>query len=88
VGWAYGFLTDVSYVVDFKNKVEFMLSSTLYVNSDGILNDDKYDYESVGWPFLYELGQMVYKYELKAASEVQTGSWEIQGKIRTAQVGR
>ena len=65
VGWAYGFLTDVSYVVDFKNKVEFMLSSTLYVNSDGILNDDKYDYESVGWPFLNELGQMVYKYELK-----------------------
>jgi beta-lactamase class A len=65
VGWAYGFLIDVSYVVDFKNKVEFMLSSTVYVNSDGILNDDKYDYETVGWPFLYELGQTVYQYELQ-----------------------
>lgn len=64
VGWAYGFLIDVSYVVDFKNKVEFMLSSTLYVNSDGILNDDKYDYETIGWPFLYQLGQTVYQYEL------------------------
>ncbi len=64
VGWAYGFLTDVSYVVDFKNKVEFMLSSTLYVNSDEILNDNKYDYESVGWPFLYEIGQTIYRYEL------------------------
>ncbi|MEO6548376.1 MAG: serine hydrolase [Ferruginibacter sp.] len=65
VGWAYGFLIDVSYVVDFKNKIEFMLSTTLYTNSDGILNDDKYDYTTIGWPFLYQLGQTVYQYELK-----------------------
>ena len=64
VGWAYGFLTDVSYVVDFKNKVEFMLTSTIYVNSDGILNDDKYDYDGIGLPFLYQLGQTIYNYEL------------------------
>jgi len=37
----------------------------VYVNSDGILNDDKYDYETVGWPFLYEFGQTVYQYELQ-----------------------
>jgi beta-lactamase class A len=65
VGWAYGFLTDVSYVVDFKNKVEFMLTATVYTNSDAILNDDRYDYEKVGWPFLYDLGQAMYRYELK-----------------------
>lgn len=65
VGWAYGFLIDVSYVVDFKNKVEFMLTSTVYVNSDGILNDNKYDYESTGWPFMYDLGQTIYQYELQ-----------------------
>lgn len=64
VGWAYGFLTDASYVADFKHKVEYMLSVTVYVNSDGILNDDKYDYESVGHPFLYQLGQTIYQYEL------------------------
>ncbi len=64
VGWAYGFLTDVSYVVDFKNKVEFMLASTIYVNSDEILNDDKYDYKTIGWPFLYQLGQTLYQHEL------------------------
>jgi hypothetical protein len=64
VGWAYGFLTDVSYVVDFKNGVEFMLAATLYVNSDGVLNDDKYDYNAIGYPFLYQLGQTVYQYEL------------------------
>ncbi|WP_276504562.1 serine hydrolase [Terrimonas pollutisoli] len=65
VGWAYGCLTDVSYVADFKNKVEFMLALTIYVNSDGILNDDKYDYETIGWPFLYKAGQTIYQYELK-----------------------
>ncbi len=64
VGWAYGFLTDVSYVVDFKNSVEFMLTSTVYVNSDGILNDNRYEYTDMGWPFLFELGQTVYQYEL------------------------
>ena len=65
VGWAYGFLTDISYVVDFKNNVEFMLTSTVYVNSDGILNDDKYDYDSIGYPFMYQLGQTIYNYELQ-----------------------
>ncbi|MFN2456780.1 MAG: serine hydrolase [Chitinophagaceae bacterium] len=65
VGWAYGFLTDASFVADFKNKVEFMLSATVYVNSDEILNDDKYDYGAIGYPFLYQLGQTIYQYELK-----------------------
>ena len=65
VGWAYGFLTDVSYVADFKNNVEYMLTATLYVNEDGVLNDNKYEYTSVGWPFLNRIGQRVYQYELK-----------------------
>ena len=64
VGWAYGCLTDVSYVADFKNKVEYMLAVTIYVNSDGVLNDNKYDYETIGWPFLYKVGQTIYRYEL------------------------
>ncbi|GAB3775011.1 hypothetical protein GCM10028818_18530 [Spirosoma horti] len=64
VGWAYGFLTDASYVVDFNHKVEYMLTATLYANSDGILNDDKYEYETVGHPFLYQLGQTIYQHEL------------------------
>jgi hypothetical protein len=73
VGWAYGFLIDVSYVVDFKNNVEFMLTSTLYVNSDGILNDNRYDYETIGWPFLYQLGQTVYQYELQRVRQHTPG---------------
>lgn len=63
-GWSYGFLTDIAYIADFKNKVEFMLTGTIYVNSDGVLNDDKYDYEEVGWPFFREVGTIIYQYEL------------------------
>ena len=65
VGWAYGFLTDASYVVDFANKVEYMLAATIYANSDDTLNDDKYEFETVGRPFLYQLGQTIYSYELQ-----------------------
>jgi hypothetical protein len=65
VGWSYGFLTDVSYVADFKNRVEFMLAATLYVNSDEILNDGKYEYKEIGHPFLYQLGQTIYNHELQ-----------------------
>lgn len=64
-GWSYGFLTDIAYIIDFKNKVEFMLSGTIYVNRDGILNDDKYEYEELGYPFFKEVGNIIYRYELE-----------------------
>ncbi|HEV3411465.1 MAG TPA: serine hydrolase [Puia sp.] len=63
-GWSYGFLTDIAYIADFSNDVEFMLSGTIYVNRDGVLNDDKYEYEEVGWPFFKEVGTIIYQYEL------------------------
>jgi hypothetical protein len=65
VGDAYGFLTDVAYIIDTDKKVEFMLSATLLCNKDGIFNDDKYDYETVGFPFMKNIGQLIYDYELQ-----------------------
>jgi len=65
VGWAYGFLTDVSYVLDTKNNIDYMLSATIYVNSDGVVNDSKYDEDAVGYPFLNQIGKAFYQYELK-----------------------
>lgn len=65
VGDAYGFLIDNAYVVDFKNGVEFMLSAVINVNTDEIYNDGKYEYETIGFPFLRDLGQLVYQYELQ-----------------------
>ncbi|NBT16408.1 MAG: hypothetical protein EBS95_08700 [Chitinophagia bacterium] len=64
VGWAYGFLTDVSYVLDTQNNIDFMLSATVYVNSDGVVNDSKYDEESIGFPFLRSIGRSFYEYDL------------------------
>ena len=64
-GWSYGFLTDVAYIVDFKNKVEFIVSGNIYVNSDGVLNDDKYEYVETGYPFFKEMGNIIYQYELR-----------------------
>ena len=64
-GDAYGFLIDAAYVVDFKNNIEFMVSAVIYCNSDGILNDDHYDYETVGLPFMKHLGRVIHDYELE-----------------------
>ena len=64
-GWTYGFLTDAAYIADFKNNIEFMISACIYTNSDGILNDDKYDYDTIGYPFFKETGNIIYNYELK-----------------------
>ncbi|RFP65241.1 hypothetical protein D0N36_10285 [Hymenobacter lapidiphilus] len=63
IGLAYGFLIDNAYIVNPETGVEFMLSAVIYVNSDGVLNDDRYDYDSVGFPFLRRLGEVVYEYE-------------------------
>ena len=64
-GDAYGFLIDAAYIVDFEKNIEFMLSAVIYCNSDGILNDDKYDFDSVGLPFMKNLGRLIYDHELK-----------------------
>ena len=65
VGDAYGQMIDVAYVADYKNKIEFFISAVIYCNSDGILNDDKYDYDSIGKPFMKNLGNVIYDYEIK-----------------------
>lgn len=63
VGQAYGFLSDVAYITDTKNNVEFMLSAVIYVNKDEVLNDGVYEYETIGFPFLAELGRQIYSFE-------------------------
>ena len=64
VGYAYGTLTDCAYILDTKNKIDFFLSATILVNEDQIFNDDKYEYEETGIPFLAALGREIYNYEL------------------------
>ncbi|MEK7781709.1 MAG: serine hydrolase [Verrucomicrobiota bacterium] len=58
-GRAYGFSIENSYVHNPKNGRAVFVTAVLYTNSDGILNDDKYDYETVADSFLADLGELV-----------------------------
>ena len=63
VGWAYGYLTDVAYIVDERAGVEFLLSGTIHVNENQIYNDGVYEYDEVGLPFFGEVGRLLLDYE-------------------------
>ncbi len=69
VGDAYGQVIDAAYVTDYDKKIEFMVSAAIYCNRDEILNDDKYDYETIGFPFMKNLGQALY--DMEAARKKQ-----------------
>ncbi len=65
VGYAYGTLTDCAYIKDEKNNVEFLLTATILVNQDGVFNDNAYEYDEIGIPFLTALGNELFKIEQK-----------------------
>ena len=67
VGNAYGFQTDAAYVVDFEHGIEFLLAATVYTNANGTFNDDQYEYDEIGSPFLRDLGLAIYEVELARA---------------------
>ncbi|MEO6188435.1 MAG: serine hydrolase, partial [Ginsengibacter sp.] len=63
-GDAYGELLDIAYVVNFDKNIEFFLSAAINCNTNGIVNDDNYDYDTIGFPFMKNLGRVIYDYEL------------------------
>ncbi|MFD1871969.1 serine hydrolase [Hymenobacter bucti] len=65
VGMSHGYLADVAYFADSLHQSEFLLSAVLYVNQDGIINDANYEYDTIGEPFLVQLGQLFYQYEAR-----------------------
>jgi len=65
VGDAYGFLLDIAYIIDPINNIEFMLSAVISCNTDGIYNDDQYEYDAIGFPFMRDLGIAIYQQELQ-----------------------
>lgn len=71
VGLAYGYVIDHAYVVDFDRGVEFLLSAVIHTNRDGIFNDDRYEYTETAFPFLRNLGKVIYEYEVTRPREVK-----------------
>ena len=79
-GDAYGYLLDNAYIADFERGVEFLLTAVIYCNDDEILNDNKYDYETVGLPFMENLGKVIFEYELnrKRAERPDLSRYEVE----------
>ena len=68
VGYAYGTLTDLAYIVDTKNNLHYLLGATLLVNENGIFNDNTYEYDSIGLPFLAQVSRSLHELLLEAKS--------------------
>lgn len=65
VGQSYGFMVDCAYITNKTKHIEFILSAVIYTNENDIINDGKYEYNTIALPFLAELGRQIYYYELR-----------------------
>ena len=63
VGMSFGFMSDVAYIVDYENNIEFFLSAVIYTNENGIFYDDIYEYRKIALPFFEQLGFLILDYE-------------------------
>ena len=68
VGLAYGTLTDCAYILNEETGIEFLITTTILVNNNEIFNDGVYEYDSLGIPFLAQLGREIYDWHVKYAS--------------------
>lgn len=68
-GQSYGYLLDNAYIVDFENRIEFLLTAVIQVNENQIYNDDTYEYDEIGFPFMANLGRVIYDLERKRPRE-------------------
>ncbi|MBO9698915.1 MAG: serine hydrolase [Sporocytophaga sp.] len=64
-GFDYGFIADCAYIQDKEKDVEFFVSAVLYTNSKDILSEEGYEYKENGYPFLKELGKLIYYHEIR-----------------------
>ena len=77
VGMSHGYLADVAYFADSLHQSEFMLSAVLYVNQDGIINDGAYEYDSIGQPFLAQLGRVIQQFEAQRPRRIRPNLTEL-----------
>lgn len=69
VGWAYGYLTDCSYIKYDGYGIEYFLTAAIKVNEDGIFNDGVYEYETIGLPFFKTLNKLIIQKEIERKSK-------------------
>lgn len=59
VGYAYGYLIDCAYIFNETTNKDYFITAVVHVNENGIFNDDQYEYDDIGIPFLAELGRQL-----------------------------
>lgn len=60
-GRAYGFHLDAAYVRDESTGVEFLLAASIHANPNGVINDSRYAYDELSFPFLVSLADAVFE---------------------------
>ena len=65
VGNAYGYSIDNAYIYEEKSDRHFVLTASIYTNGNNILNDNNYEYDEIGIPFLAEIGRFLTNYNIR-----------------------
>ena len=65
VGNAYGYSIDNAYIYNKNSDRHFVLTACIYTNANNILNDNYYEYDEIGIPFLAEIGRFLTNYNIK-----------------------
>jgi hypothetical protein len=59
VGLSFGCAIDAAYIVDLDAGKEFVLTVGIYANEDEVINDAKYDYETLAYPLMKDIGRLI-----------------------------
>ena len=65
VGNAYGYSIDNAYIYNKNSDRHFVLTACIYTNANNILNDNYYEYNEIGIPFLAEIGRFLTNYNFR-----------------------
>ena len=65
VGNAYGYSIDNAYIYNKNSDRHFVLTACIYTNANNILNDNYYEYDEIGIPFLAKIGRFLTNYNFR-----------------------
>jgi len=60
IGQAYGNSVDNALIKNYQDNIEFILTATIHTNKNKVINDNVYEYEEIGIPFLARLSRSIY----------------------------
>lgn len=73
-GEAFGHQGETALLTDADGQCEVLLSANVYANADGVLNDDRYEYDTLGRPFLAALGRAALAAEMERPRPHRAGA--------------